>query len=97
MSGPNEMSCARRTPVYALALLVALNAVLVTQALAQEVAPGYTAHHTDAVVTIDGVLDEAIWSDAEDIPLRWEYLPGNNVAPPWRRCVTWPMTPARSI
>lgn len=79
---PNEMSGRRRTQIVALAILVASNAALVTKGRAQEVAPGYTAHQTTAMITVDGVLDEAIWSEAEEIPLRWEYLPGNNVAPP---------------
>lgn len=45
-------------------------------------APAYGIERTSEVITVDGVLDEAAWSEAEPIPLSWETAPGDNVAPP---------------
>ncbi len=33
-------------------------------------------------IELDGVLDEQAWTDAEAIPLLWEWFPGDNTPPP---------------
>lgn len=35
-------------------------------------------------VTVDGSLDEPAWQSASVIPIRYEWLPGDNIAPPVR-------------
>ena len=42
----------------------------------------YTATVTEAEVTVDGVLDEAVWRAAERIPLPYETFPGSNAPSP---------------
>jgi hypothetical protein len=42
----------------------------------------YTISRATSAVTVDGVLDEKAWQDATSIPLGYEWLPGDNIAPP---------------
>ena len=76
--------------IPAASLLVALAGVadlpLTAPVQAQELppAPAYDIERTDEIVTVDGVLDEPDWSEAQPIPLSWETSPGENVPPPVR-------------
>jgi len=42
----------------------------------------YRARRASSPVVVDGVLDDAVWADAEAIPLPFEYDPGDNVPAP---------------
>lgn len=42
----------------------------------------YTIGMTNEAVSVDGVLDEAAWSEAAIIPLAWEVAPAENGTPP---------------
>ena len=44
--------------------------------------PAYAVTPATSAVLVDASLDETTWADAAPIPLSWEWLPGNNVAPP---------------
>ncbi len=48
---------------------------------AQE-APELAASRASSEIVVDGRLEEPAWADALSIPLPYEYLPGDNVAPP---------------
>jgi hypothetical protein len=52
-----------------------------------QAAPGPSALRAvraDGPVTVDGVLSEAIWTQAEPLEIAYEFSPGDNVAPPVR-------------
>jgi hypothetical protein len=42
----------------------------------------YTIARASSPIQVDGQLDEAAWQTATSIPLRFEWLPGDNVTPP---------------
>jgi hypothetical protein len=63
-------------------MLLALGASRPLALGAQEAPPSYDIRRAADPIEVDGVLDEAAWSAAQEIPLRWEYLPGENVTPP---------------
>jgi len=44
--------------------------------------PVHVVRPTASRIVIDGVLDDDAWRDATTIPLRYEWAPGDNVAPP---------------
>ena len=71
-------------PGSAAALLFLLAVAAGSGVAAQELppAPAYTIAPATGSITVDGVLDEPDWSLAEEIPLSWEVLPGDNVPPP---------------
>jgi len=41
-------------------------------------------HRAGSEISIDGVLDEPAWSDATEIPIEYEWFPGDNITPPVR-------------
>ncbi|MDX1623157.1 MAG: DUF5916 domain-containing protein [Gemmatimonadota bacterium] len=45
-------------------------------------APSYTIERAASEIDVDARLDEAAWEEAEEIPLKWEHFPGDNVEPP---------------
>ena len=45
-------------------------------------APGATIKRATSAIEIDGRLDEAAWSAAATLELKWEWFPGNQVPPP---------------
>jgi hypothetical protein len=79
------MTLRRAGPPGSAAALLFLLAVAAGSGVAgQELppAPAYTIAPATGSITVDGVLDEPDWSLAEEIPLSWEVLPGDNVPPP---------------
>ncbi len=42
----------------------------------------HEVRRASSAVTVDGALDEAAWSDAAEIPVAYEWFPGDNVQPP---------------
>lgn len=42
----------------------------------------YTIARASSPIQVDGQLDEAAWQTATSIPIRFEWLPGDNVEPP---------------
>jgi hypothetical protein len=47
-------------------------------------APSYTVSAAQAPIKVDGRLDDAGWRGSADIPVAWEYTPGDNITPPVR-------------
>lgn len=47
-------------------------------------APAFGVTPATSAIAIDGVLDDPAWASATVIPVRFEYQPGENVAPPVR-------------
>jgi hypothetical protein len=45
-------------------------------------APAYSIRPATGAITVDGVLNEDAWREAQPIPLSWETAPGDNVTPP---------------
>jgi hypothetical protein len=45
-------------------------------------APAYSIRPAAGAITVDGVLSEDAWREAQPIPLSWETAPGDNVTPP---------------
>lgn len=46
--------------------------------------PSFTVHRSNTPVRVDGVLDDEAWQGAAEIPLRWEWTPGDMTEPPVR-------------
>ncbi|WP_162301453.1 carbohydrate binding family 9 domain-containing protein [Cognatilysobacter segetis] len=67
------------TPIRTALALATL--AFVFPAAAQEVT---RIPHLDGEIVIDGVLDDAAWSQATPVELNYEISPGDNVAPPVR-------------
>lgn len=42
----------------------------------------YSVTRAASPIRVDGVLDEVAWQSASQIPVRFEWLPGDNIAPP---------------
>ena len=47
-------------------------------------APSYTVAVAPGPIKVDGKLDDAGWRGAADIPVAWEYTPGDNIPAPVR-------------
>ncbi len=47
-------------------------------------APTFTVQRSATSVRVDGVLDDEAWRSAVEIPLRWEWTPGDMTEPPVR-------------
>ncbi len=63
-------------------LVSAAVAALVPQGAPGEVMKTGRVERATSPITIDGVLDEPAWAEALEIPLLYEWSPGDNVAPP---------------
>jgi hypothetical protein len=81
----------RRASVFAILLI--LFPLVLTRALAQQAAPQSPARVVPPIATfaitratseikVDGVLDEDAWAKATVIPVLYEWMPGDGIAPP---------------
>ena len=81
----------RRASVFAILLI--LFPLVLTRALAQQAAPQSPARVVPPIATfaitratseikVDGVLDEDAWATATVIPVLYEWMPGDGIAPP---------------
>jgi hypothetical protein len=62
--------------------LFGLSLLAIGRLAADEPATPYQIPRIDAQVTVDGVLDEAVWDEAWTMTLNYEVRPGENTPPP---------------
>lgn len=69
--------------VKAVALLVGLVLPAGSELVGQAPTP-FTVGRAPGPIRLDGSLDDAGWRGAPEIPLEWEWTPGDNAPPPAR-------------